>query len=123
MNKEKLCEEQIKEAQWQVTPHWNIEDLEQVLKQLKNQKNKSCDPLVFSNELFKPAIAGKDLKITLKLMNEIKRKQEFPDVLKVCNVTSLNIKKKISRKKFNNREIFKVAVRNSILDKLFYIDE
>ena len=52
MQQEKMCEERIKEAQENCTPPWSMEDLEVVLKDLKN--NKSRDPMGFANELFKP---------------------------------------------------------------------
>ena len=122
MNRETLFEKRIEEAQANVTSNWTMQDLETVLKQLKTRKSR--DPFGFSNELFKPANAGNDLKIaTLTLMNEIKRKQEFPDILKLCNITSL-YKNKGSRKEFNNyRGIFRVTVLRSILDKLIYNDE
>ena len=43
-------------------------ELNTVLKQLKS--NKSCDPLGFANELFKPQNEGEDLKVaTLKEPN------------------------------------------------------
>ena len=53
-----------------------------------------------SNELFKIENAGEDLKAaTLKLMNEIRSEQEFLDILKICNITSL-YKSKGSRKEY-----------------------
>ena len=42
MQRENLCKEQLEEAQYVKTLDWTIQDLETVLKQLKN--NKSCDP-------------------------------------------------------------------------------
>ena len=122
MKREELCEKRLEEAHSNVTPDWDMKDLERVLKQLKTKK--SCDPLGFSNELFKLENAGEDLKAaTLKLMNEIKSKQEFPDILKICNITSL-YKSKGSRKEYKNyRGIFRVTVLRSILDKLIYNDE
>ena len=93
-----------------------MSDLEKVLKQLKN--NKSRDPMGLANELFKPINAGEDLKIaTLKLVNQIKTTQEFPDILKQCNITSL-YKNKGSRKDIENyRGIFRVTILRSIIDK------
>ena len=71
IQQEGVCDERLKEAQKNKTPEWNMDDLEVVLKQLKN--NKSRDPLGLCNEIFKPRNAGKDLKIaTLKPMNQIK---------------------------------------------------
>ena len=120
--RENLCDERLKQAQENITPNWTSEDLDVVLKQLKN--NKSRDPLGLANELFKPLNAGADLKnATLKLMNQIKQQQTVPDILKSCNITSL-YKKKGSRKDFSNyRGIFRVTILRSILDKLIYNDE
>ena len=99
-----------------------MENLELVLRQLKN--NKSRDPLRWANELFKPNNAGKDLKLAiLRMMNEIKRQQTVPDIIKRCNITSI-YKKKGSRKDFSNyRGIFRVTILRSILDKFIYNDE
>ena len=81
LQQENLFDERLKEAQANTTPDWTMEDLEIVLKQLKN--NKSRDPLGLANELFKPINAGIDLKIAiLKMMNQIKKQQIVPDILK-----------------------------------------
>ena len=122
MQREKTCQERLEKAQQIKTPQWTMSDLEKVLKQLKN--NKSRDPMGLANELFKPINAGEDLKIaTLKLVNQIKTTQEFPDILKQCNITSL-YKNKGSRKDIENyRGIFRVTILRSILDKLIYNDE
>ena len=122
VQREDLFEKQISEAQKNVTPEWTMEDLELVLKQLKN--GKSRDPLGYANELFKPENVGSDLKNALLLMsNEIKNQQIFPEALSQCNITSL-YKNKGSRKDFSNyRGIFRVTVLRSIIDKLIYNDE
>ena len=122
MRREDLCKERLKEAQSVRTPDWPLQQLEIVLKQLKNKKSR--DPLGLANELFKPINAGGDLKIAvLKLMNEIKRTQKVPEVLNFCNITSL-YKNKGSRKDIENyRGIFRVTILRSILDKLIYNDE
>ena len=70
MQREKLFEQRLKEAQDKKTPDWTEDDLNTALKQLKN--NKSRDPLGYSNELFKPENAGQDLKLAvLKIPNKI----------------------------------------------------
>ena len=122
VQRESLCKRNLKEAQANKTPDWKMNDLELVLKQLKN--NKSRDPLGLANELFKPTNTGKDLKLAiLTLMNQIKNTQIIPDILKYCNITSL-YKNKGSRKDFSNyRGIFRVTIFRSILDKLIYNDE
>ena len=63
MQREQLCDKRLEEAQENKTPDWSMEDLETVLKQLKN--NKSRDPMGFANELFKPANAGHNLKVAV----------------------------------------------------------
>ena len=92
-----------------------MDDLTIVLKQLKN--NKSRDPLGLANELFTPNHAGEDLKLAvLKLMNQMKTQQVFPEPLKLSNISSI-YKNRGSKKDFDNyRGIFRVT---SILDRLF----
>ena len=98
-DKEELFGHRLDIATENKSPDWTPEDLEQVLKNLKN--NKSRDPLGNANELFKPALAGEDLKLAiLLLVNKIKNKLELPEVFKMCNVTS--IYKKGKRSEFNN---------------------
>jgi hypothetical protein len=105
MQRENKCKGRLEEAQMNKTHEWTMSDLQKVLNQLKN--NKSRDPMGFANELFKPSNAGSDLQAaTLKLMNQIKSDQIFPDILKSCNITSI-YKNKGSRKEFDNyRGIF-----------------
>ena len=120
--KELLCEKVMKVAKTRKTPPWEMKDLERVLKHLK--RNKSRDPLGFCNELFRPEVAGDDLKIAiLKLMNRIKDEQIFPECLEICNISSI-WKKKGSRNNFESyRGIFRVTIFRSILDRLIYNDE
>ena len=70
--KEKLAEKVLEAAKNNKTNPWDIDDLEVVLNNLKN--NKSRDPNGLANELFKKETAGKDLKLAiLMLMNRIKK--------------------------------------------------
>ena len=119
VQRELLFEKRLKEAQLNKTPDWTEDDMNDALK-----NNKSRYPLGYSNELFKPEHAGKDLKCAvLKMSNQIKKNQKFPEALSYCNITSL-YKNKGSRKDFNNyRGIFRVTVIRSIVDKLIYNDE
>ena len=50
------CDKRLKEAQENITPDSSMENLNLVLKQLKN--NKSRNSLGWANELFKPKIAN-----------------------------------------------------------------
>ena len=122
VQQENIWDERFKEAQKNLTPDWTMGDLEVVLQQLKNKKSR--DPLGLANELFKPNNAGKDLKLALlKLSNQIKKQQIFPEALGLSNITSL-YKNKGSKKDFNNyRGIFRVTIIRSIIDKLIYNDE
>ena len=99
-----------------------MDELEIVLEHLK--KDKSRDPLGYANELFKPKIAGVDLKKSvLILMNLIKKEQTIPEKLKFCNITS------IWKRKYSNHDlesylgIFRVTVLRNILDLIIYKDK
>ena len=119
-DKEELFAHRLDLAKANKTPPWDMNDLDAVLKYLKN--NKSRDPLGNINELFKPSVAGDDLKHgILLLMNKIKESNEFPEAFRLCNITS--IFKKGKRNDFNNyRGVFRVMVFRSILDRLIYND-
>ena len=70
-DKEKLCKTRLEIAAENKTPPWTLEQLEKVLKYLK--QNKSRDPFGYPNDIFKHNVAGKDLKFAiLKLCNRIK---------------------------------------------------
>ena len=58
-DKEELFRHRLDLAKANKSPPWQMEDLEAVLKFLKN--NKSRDPVGNINELFKPNIVGVDL--------------------------------------------------------------
>ena len=65
---------------------WSKDDLEKVLKSLKNNKARDAHGHTF--ELFKHG--GSDLKLSiLKMFNLIKVKQVYPDILTPSNITSL----------------------------------
>jgi hypothetical protein len=115
-----LCEIRVKITRSNKTEPWSMEELKDVLKHL--EKDKSRDPEGYANELFKEAAAGTDLLLgVLKLMNMIKKKQEYPHGLENYNVTALHKKK--SKKDFENyRGVFRVPILRSILDRLTYND-
>ena len=76
MCQEQLCDKRLEETRKNKTSLWTMEELEDVLKQLKNEKSR--DPMGFTNELFKSNIAGEDVrKAILKLMNHIKTQLIF----------------------------------------------
>ena len=57
--RETLCDERLAEASTCKTPPWSVEDVKNVLKQLKPGKSK--DPYDFPNEIFRPDVAWEDL--------------------------------------------------------------
>ena len=74
------------------------------------------------HELFK--YGGKDLKNSLlKMFNRIKDCQEYPDIFKPSNITSLYKKKGGKANLDNDRGIFNVVKIRSILDRLIYNDQ
>ena len=120
--KEKLFEIRIKSSGRIKTPPWSMNELDNVLKNLK--KNKSRDPMGYANEIFSPSIAGLDFRLAiLNLMNRIKAEQKYPEVLEMCNISSI-YKNRGSRNSFENyRGIFRVSILRTILDRLIYNDE
>ena len=120
--KENVCNLRIKKSQRNETQDWTIDDLNIVLSHLK--KDASRDPYGYANEIFDIKVAGDDLKkALLALMNEIKDKQVFPQVLQSCNISSI-WKRKGPKKNFESyRGIFRITVIRNILDRLIYNDE
>ena len=92
-----------------------MDDLELAIRDL--DRRKSRDSAGYANELLKEEVAGSDLKLeTLKLMNLIRSRHRFPEVLQECNITSF-YKHKGSRKDFMQyRGVFRVSLVRSILD-------
>ena len=101
---------------------WTLEDLEEATKSLKN--NQARDPNGMLNELFKPNVAGKDLKIALVgLMNLVQIFLFLPEYMEVADITSI-FKNKGSRMELSSeRGIFILGVLRKILDKLLYLDK
>ena len=96
------------------TPPWNMNELEAVLKSLKN--NISMDPLGMINEVFKAGCIGKDLKDALLLLcNGVKSNQFFPIFMILSNIVTIY-------KNNNDRGIFILTVMKQILDKFLYND-
>ena len=82
------------------TPPWNVDDLDVVLKVLKN--NKSMDPNGMINEIFKAGCIGKDLKDALILLfNGTKINQLLPMFMALSDITTI-YKNKGSRLDLNN---------------------
>ena len=95
-----------------------MNELEKVLKNLKNEKSKDFNGYI--NELFKEGVVGSDLKLSLLMMfNEMKNQVTIPECLRTAHVTILHKKK--CRLDLNNwRGIFVCSVLRTILMKLIY---
>ena len=79
--KEKLCDKRIELAKHTESEPWTLNQLEKVLKSLKN--GKSRDPEGLCNELFKSGVAGEDLKISiLDMLNKSKELLYIPEMMK-----------------------------------------
>ena len=75
--KTELWMSRMSECQNRKTEAWNMEDLDAVLKSLKN--NKSMDPIGMINEVFKAGCIGSDLKEALILLFKgVKANQYLP---------------------------------------------
>ena len=101
---------------------WTLPDLEKVLKSLKN--NQTRDPNELLNEIFKPPVIGKDLKLAiLHLMNGIKNNMKIPEFLQVANITTIRKNKGSKFEMDSERGIFILSVFRKIFDKLIFNDK
>ena len=88
------------ELKEKVSKSWTQEDLNVVLKSLKN--NKSFDPNGMINEIFKEGCIGKDLKkALLMLLNGVKSNMCIPLFMTLSNITTI-FKNKGSRMDLEN---------------------
>ena len=98
---------------------WSKDDLDKVLKSLKNNKARDAHGHIF--ELFK--YGGSDLKCSiLKMFNLVRRKQIYPDILTPSNITSIFKNKGRKNDLNSDRGVFNVVKLRTILDKLVYQD-
>ena len=112
--RKKLCKSQDSDP-------WEMKQLENAIKSLKN--NKARDSNGWINELFKEGIAGNNLKISmLKLFNKIKTENFIPEYMRKADITTLYKGKGEKNNLENERGIFIVSVFRSLLMKLIYQD-
>ena len=117
--KSELWEMKLKQSEAKQTHDWTEDDIDSVLKSLKT--NKARDPHGLVNEIFKPGVMGKGMKIALlRLFNLIKLEQKVPKYFQYANITTI-YKNKGSRQNLeNDRGIFVVSTLRMILDTLIY---
>ena len=102
------------------TQGWTRENLDKVLKSMKNNKARDAHCHVY--EIFKNG--GDDLKGSLvKMFNLVKDKQIYPEIFKPANITSLYKKRGEKADLNNDRGVFNVVKIRSLLDKLIYNDK
>ena len=83
--KEGLFDIRKKIAKNEVSREWNIQELEKVLKSLKNDRARDAYGHIY--ELFK--YGGSSLKYSLlRMFNLIKKKQIYPKMFQVSNISS-----------------------------------
>ena len=119
--KEELWSSRLKCLSNVKSEEWSPNKLINVLKQMKN--NKSADPNLMINEIFKEGFAGQDLQTSLLLLfNGIKNSSHIPSFLSNQDICTI-FKKKGSRLDMkNDRGIFILTSLRRILDKLLYND-
>ena len=120
--KEKLCNKRIEIAKHVKTEPWTLEQLEKVLKSLKNGRCR--DPQGFINELFKCDVSGYDLKKSLLcILNKTKETLIIPEMITNVNIVMLPKPGKPGLHDLENqRGVFLISVFRSILMKLLLKD-
>ena len=119
--KENLFDIRLKLAEAKMSDLWNMNDLEQAVKALKN--NKSRDPNGWINELFMDGIAGNNLKLSLlHIFNKIKEENKIPGFIRRADVSTIYKGKGSKKELVNERGIFVVSILRSILMRLIYSD-
>ena len=111
----------MKLAEANESKEWEMKDLDQAIRDLKNNKSRDNEGIV--NEIFKHAVIGDDLKKSLLIMfNKLRKNKLIPVFMNYPNVTT--VPKKGSRiELMNERGIFRVSVLRSILMRMIYNDE
>ena len=93
--KEYMFELRCEVSKQKVSREWTEEDLENILKSLKNSKARDAHGHTLKN-------GGKDLKLSLlKLCNAVKSRQVYPKIFQPSNITSL-YKSKDEKADLNN---------------------
>ena len=121
LSKVELWELRFSYLKTQKTSEWSEADLDGALKTLKS--NKSRDPAGLINDIFKPAVIGKDLKFALlNFLNGIKSEFYFPTEVLKSNITSIYKRKGSRLSMENDRGIFGLSVYKKMIDKLIYLE-
>ena len=115
--KDDLFDLRMKLASLNKSLPWEMEDLELVLKNMK--EGKSRDPNGWVREIFSNEVAGTDLKKSmLKFFNKMKTENYIPEFVRKADVTTIYKGKGEKFDLENDRGIFLVTTFRSILMKL-----
>ena len=104
------------------SPNWSADDLEKVLKKMKNDKSR--DPHGLINEIFKPGVIGSNLQAgLLYLANGVKENFHYPGYMQWANITTI-FKNRGSRFSLDSdRGIFGISILKKIIEQLIYTDK
>ena len=116
-----IFQRKLKLAEANESREWNMDDVDQALKDLKTNKSRDYEGLI--NEIFKHPVIGNDLKSSLLTMfNRLKKEKMISEFMNYANITT--IPKKGSRLELKNeRGIFRVPVPRTILMRMIYNDK
>ena len=118
--KEELWDLRYLKLKAQPSEPWSVQDLLNVVKQLKN--NQCRDPNGMISEIFKEGVAGSDLLwAVLELMNMILETFHVPFDMIKADITSIWKKKGSRLDLSNDRGIFILSILRKILDKLLFM--
>ena len=106
----------MKLAEANESKEWEMKDLDQASRDLKNNKSRDNEGLI--NEIFKHAFIGDDLKKSLLIMfNKLRKNKLIPVFMNYPNITTVP-KKGSMIELMNERGIFRVSVLRSILMRM-----
>ena len=114
----KLFAKRLSNAKENISPPFEMKELDFVLKTLKSGKSK--DPENYVSELFKEGAIGSDLKKSILMMiNRMKHEMIIPECLRTAHITILH--KRSSKLDLNNwRGIFVCSILRKILMKMVH---
>jgi hypothetical protein len=114
----KLFAKRLSNAKENISPPFEMKELDFVLKTLKSGKSK--DPENYVSELFKEGAIGSDLKKSILMMiNRMKHEMIIPECLRTAHITILH--KRSSKLDLNNwRGIFVCSILRKMLKKMVH---
>ena len=122
VSQEELFKLRLELAKVKHTSPWNMNDLEEALKELKSGKCRDPEGLV--REVFKEGVIGSDLKRSmLILFNNIKKTRKFPAFMQLANICAIYKGRGDVNDLDSDRGIFLVSLFRTIMMKMIYKDK